>query len=111
MPLADGKLRVEDADPIGYDLLCKLNADQAERLYKGEPRSSLMPRIDQIFEFRLNPRLTNTMLNALFSTGWPSWQNAPDTSDWQPVLQRSLVYVCAFDAQRLIGFVNVAWDG
>lgn len=33
------------------------------------------------------------------------------TSDWQPVLKQSLAYVCAFDSERLIGFVNVAWDG
>jgi GNAT superfamily N-acetyltransferase len=62
-------------------------------------------------EYRLSPPLANETLNALFSVGWPTWQNAQDTSDWQPVLKQSLVYVCAFDAERLIGFVNVAWDG
>ena len=62
-------------------------------------------------EYRVSPPLANDTLNALFSVGWPSWQKAPDTSDWQPVLKRSLVYICAFDAERLIGFVNVAWDG
>src|SRR6185295_15262136 len=62
-------------------------------------------------EYRLSPPLTNQALNALFSVGWPSWQKASDTSDWQPVLEHSLVYVCAFEADRLIGFVNVAWDG
>ena len=66
--------------------------------------------------FELRPTLTNASLNALFSAGspgqgWPSWQRQPDTSDWQPVLARSLVYVCAFDGDRLVGFVNVAWDG
>jgi GNAT superfamily N-acetyltransferase len=61
--------------------------------------------------FRLSPPLTNGELNALFSVGWPSWQKAPDTSDWQPVLERSLVYLAAFDSERLVGFVNVAWDG
>jgi GNAT superfamily N-acetyltransferase len=62
-------------------------------------------------EYRLSPPLANHTLNALFSVGWPSWQRAPDTSDWRPVLEHSLVYVCAFDEERLIGFVNVAWDG
>jgi GNAT superfamily N-acetyltransferase len=62
-------------------------------------------------EYRVSPPLDNGALNALFSVGWPSWQRAPDTSDWQPVLKRSLVYICAFDLERLIGFVNVAWDG
>lgn len=62
-------------------------------------------------EYRHSPPLANETLNALFSVGWPSWQSAPDTSDWQPVLKKSLVYICAFDGERLIGFVNVAWDG
>lgn len=62
-------------------------------------------------EYRVSPPLANETLNALFSIGWPTWQKAPDTSDWQPVLERSFVYICAFDGPRLIGFVNVAWDG
>ena len=62
-------------------------------------------------DYRRSPPLGNDALNALFSVGWPSWQKAPDTSDWQPVLRQSLVYVCAFEDERLIGFVNVAWDG
>ena len=28
-----------------------------------------------------------------------------------PVLRRSLVYLCAYHEETLIGFVNVAWDG
>jgi GNAT superfamily N-acetyltransferase len=27
------------------------------------------------------------------------------------VLKRSLTHVCAFEGERLVGFVNVAWDG
>jgi GNAT superfamily N-acetyltransferase len=27
------------------------------------------------------------------------------------MLGRSLAYVCAYDGERLIGFVNLAWDG
>lgn len=30
---------------------------------------------------------------------------------FQPVLARSLAHVGAFDGTRLVGFVNVAWDG
>jgi GNAT superfamily N-acetyltransferase len=67
--------------------------------------------------YALRPSLTNAALNALFSAGgtgagWPLWQRGPDTSDWQPVLGRSLTYVAAVDdADALVGFVNVAWDG
>ena len=64
-----------------------------------------------MIEYRVRPPLTNQALNALFSLGWPSWQTAPDTSDWQSVLTRSLTFVCAYDDDRLIGFANVAWDG
>jgi GNAT superfamily N-acetyltransferase len=31
--------------------------------------------------------------------------------DWDPVLARSLGWVCATEGDRLVGFVNVAWDG
>jgi ribosomal protein S18 acetylase RimI-like enzyme len=60
--------------------------------------------------------VTNAELNALFSAGsptngWPSWQKGPDTSDWQPVLDQSLAYITARSEGRLVGFVNVAWDG
>ena len=57
--------------------------------------------------YKTNPPLTSADLNALFSAG----RHAPETSDWQPVLARSLVYLCAYDGERLIGFANVAWDG
>jgi GNAT superfamily N-acetyltransferase len=30
---------------------------------------------------------------------------------WAQVSRRSLGWVCARDGQRLVGFVNVAWDG
>ena len=32
-------------------------------------------------------------------------------ADFAAILSRSLVYVCAYDSPRLVGFVNVAWDG
>ena len=33
-------------------------------------------------------------------------------TDWRSRVERhSLGWVCAFEAARLIGFVNVAWDG
>ncbi len=31
--------------------------------------------------------------------------------DFIKVLEKSLLYVCAFSKSRLIGFVNIAWDG
>jgi ribosomal protein S18 acetylase RimI-like enzyme len=58
-------------------------------------------------EYHENPPLDNRRLNELFAA---SWQGHGER-DFQPVLARSLGYVAAFEAKRLIGFVNVAWDG
>jgi GNAT superfamily N-acetyltransferase len=57
--------------------------------------------------YRLSPPLGNAALNALFAASWPDYVER----DFQPVLSRSLVYVCAYDTGRLVGYVNVAWDG
>lgn len=59
------------------------------------------------FDFRISPPMTNDALNALFVTAWENHTS----SDFTPILSRSLLYVCAYDENRLIGFVNLAWDG
>ncbi len=58
-------------------------------------------------EYRVNPPVTNEALNALFAASWPDYAS----SDFAPVLSRSLAYVCAYQDERLVGFVNLAWDG
>jgi GNAT superfamily N-acetyltransferase len=58
-------------------------------------------------DYRINPPVTSVDLNGLFSVG----RSEPETSDWRPVLEHSLVYICAYHKNRLVGFVNVAWDG
>ncbi|BBN96292.1 N-acetyltransferase GCN5 [Deinococcus grandis] len=40
-----------------------------------------------------------------------AWGGADDGSRWAAVLTRSLIWVTAHDGARLVGFVNVAWDG
>jgi GNAT superfamily N-acetyltransferase len=39
-----------------------------------------------------------------------AWDDAGPAS-FQPILERSLAHVGAFDGAVLVGFVNVAWDG
>lgn len=56
---------------------------------------------------RVSPPVSNDALNALFNAAWESHT----TSDFAPVLSHSLAYVCAYEGERLIGFVNLAWDG
>ncbi len=57
--------------------------------------------------YSVNPPISNEVLNRLFSESWDDHQ----PSDFAPVLARSLAYVCAYHERRLVGFVNVAWDG
>ena len=58
-------------------------------------------------EYVINPSVTNGALNHLFAASWPDHT----ARDFATTLERSLVYVCAFDGERLLGFLNVAWDG
>ena len=62
---------------------------------------------DSVVAYRVSPSLTNDELNALLAAAWHdhTWR------DFKPVLNRSLAFVCAYQENRLIGFVNLAWDG
>lgn len=62
---------------------------------------------DLAIEYRISPPVDNAALNALFATAWEghTWR------DFEPVLSRSLLYVCAHAGDTLVGFVNLAWDG
>ncbi|WP_330295308.1 GNAT family N-acetyltransferase [Streptomyces sp. NBC_00503] len=51
--------------------------------------------------------LADAELNALFAAAWPGHR---DTS-FAPVLERSLSWIAARREGRLVGYVNVAWDG
>jgi hypothetical protein len=53
------------------------------------------------------PDLSDAELNHLFSASW----TAHTVRAFAPILQRSLTYFGAYQDSRLIGFVNVAWDG
>jgi GNAT superfamily N-acetyltransferase len=57
--------------------------------------------------YPVKPPLTDADLKPLFRAAWPS----EDDASYEPVLARSLTYVAAYDGERLVGFVNVAWDG
>jgi ribosomal protein S18 acetylase RimI-like enzyme len=57
--------------------------------------------------YLISPPTGNPELNALFAAAWPDHA----ASDFQPILARSLAYICARASGELIGFVNLAWDG
>lgn len=53
------------------------------------------------------PSMTNEALNDLFASAWSNHRETDFTSR----LQHSLTYICAYNEDQLVGFVNVAWDG
>jgi ribosomal protein S18 acetylase RimI-like enzyme len=58
-------------------------------------------------EFLVNVPVTGRQLNDLFASSW----EGHEWRDFEPVLGRSLGYICAWRGDELIGFVNLASDG
>jgi GNAT superfamily N-acetyltransferase len=54
-----------------------------------------------------NLPITNEALTELRAAAW----TGAGGQDWGSILRRSLGWVCATADTRLIGFVNLAWDG
>jgi ribosomal protein S18 acetylase RimI-like enzyme len=65
------------------------------------------PQRDREVVYCINPPVTNEALNSLFDAAW----SQHDWRGFQSVVSRSPTYVCAYQGDRLIGFVNLAWDG
>lgn len=57
--------------------------------------------------YEISPKLDNAALDELYFHAWPHHKEW----DFQPVLQRSLGWVCAYADTKLVGFVYLAWDG
>lgn len=57
--------------------------------------------------YAISPPVSDDQLNALFATAWDDHQPA----DFQRALAHSLAWVCAWDGERLVGFVKLIWDG
>ena len=60
-----------------------------------------------LIDYVTAPPVDDDELNTLFASAWDGHRSRR----FKPVLEHSLVYVCAYDGDRLVGFVNVAWDG
>ena len=58
-------------------------------------------------EYRMSPPLTEEQLEPLFTDAWGD----TDARGYARVLERSLTWVAAWQDGKLVGFVNVAWDG
>lgn len=57
--------------------------------------------------YRLDPFPTDADLATIWASSW----GQPWTGELGRILPRSLVHACAYDGERLVGYVNVAWDG
>ena len=51
----------------------------------------------------ISPPISNEQLDSLFVAAWGDHA--------EMALDHSLLYVCAYAGERLVGFVNMAWDG
>ena len=58
-------------------------------------------------KYLVDARVTSRQPNTLFASSW----EGHEWRDFEPVLGRSLGYICACGESSLIGFVNLAWDG
>src|SRR4051812_41176496 len=66
-----------------------------------------MTNTGSTISYHTSPAIANDTLNPLFAAAWPDHR----WSDFAPTLSHSLAYICAYQQDRLIGFVNLAWDG
>jgi GNAT superfamily N-acetyltransferase len=57
--------------------------------------------------YRIDPFPTDPALDELWRRAW----NAPLGRSYQGILSRSLGHLCAYEAERLVVFVNISWDG
>jgi ribosomal protein S18 acetylase RimI-like enzyme len=60
-----------------------------------------------LISIEVDPRPSDAELRELWRAVWGD----AGSSDIGAVLSRSLAHLGAYDGQRLIGFVNIAWDG
>lgn len=59
-------------------------------------------------DLRIDPFPSEVEVADLWASAWGPEATAPSS---QGVLKRSLCHVAAYSSARLVGFVNVAWDG
>lgn len=57
--------------------------------------------------YETSPPVSDEALNALFASAWPGHR----PRSFAAVLGRSLAFICAYQDEQLVGFVNIAWDG
>lgn len=59
------------------------------------------------YTLKVCPPARSPELNALFASAWPKHR----TVNTRPLLRHALVYVCAYEGRKLIGFAKIVGDG
>jgi GNAT superfamily N-acetyltransferase len=59
------------------------------------------------FVIRVDAHPDVAALRALMLASW----GEPTQADFEAIWSRSLAHLCAFSDDKLVGYVNVAWDG
>ena len=57
--------------------------------------------------YRLSPEVTARELTELYAVAWEGYPGL----DFRRILDHSLLFICAYHGERLVGFVRLAWDG
>src|SRR4051812_180881 len=75
------------------------------RSLRALPATKFMPTTD--IAYRLAPFPAEEELQPMWQAAWGN----PWSGDLAFILARSLTHACAYAGDRLVGYVNVAWDG
>ena len=60
-----------------------------------------------MFRYEVNPPVSSEDLNHLFAESWPKHES----TDFDKILERALIYICAYHDAELIGFAKLISDG
>ena len=60
-----------------------------------------------LIQILISPEIGNREMNDLFLSAW----NEHKETDFSYLRKNSLAYICAYQEKKLIGFINIAWDG
>jgi ribosomal protein S18 acetylase RimI-like enzyme len=94
---------VEGSGAGGY----ACNSSRTRHIVAAGVLAQARSRVAEEITFRVEPQLSTGALDELYANAWPGHE----WHDLQGVLKHSLTYVCAYADERVIGFVNFAWDG
>jgi ribosomal protein S18 acetylase RimI-like enzyme len=71
-------------------------------------RAEIAGRVARVtIDYRTSEPVDGTELTALMEDAWPDHA----LMDPEVLRKHSAGWVCAYDGEKLVGFVNVAWDG